>query len=156
MKEEIFRVKQQLIDLCQLYIWDHISPVFNNHSCLSYFHFARYGTGKQEQYLSLNGVQWEYTNYFIHASNFELTRRDPNPAVTESISKCIKSWPDFKALKLAAEELSSKLLTLTTDGIFAMLGDGVFRLIATKEGEVSYQTLTSDEIDLYPRRQDVL
>lgn len=156
MKEEIFRVKQQLIDLCQLYVWEHLAPVFNNHHCLLYFHFARYGTGKQEQYLSINGLRWEDVNYFIYATNFEITRRDPNSAITESISKCIKTWPDFKSLKLTAEELSGELLTLTTDGIFAMLGDGLFRLIVTKEGQVSYQPLTSDEIDFYPRRQDVL
>ena len=125
--------------------------VFDHHPILLYFHFARTGDGKMDRHLSLNGVRWEDVDFWVHATDFEYNRKDSNPIIEESIHAALQaSLPDYKALRVASEELFHALADLTSQGVFNLMGDGTFRLIVTREGVSSYKTMNKEEARQYP------
>lgn len=151
--KKIESVKNELFSLYEKYIFDQIAPIFTKNPAVKYFHYARHGNSK-ERYLSINGIRWEDIDYFIHAIEFEASRRDNNTAIASVIQATIEQLPDFKALRLAAEDTYRVLADLTTEGVFNILVRDIhgFRLIATKEF-VSYKAIGKEESGYYPANQ---
>ena len=55
------------------------------------------------------------------------------------------SFPDFVALRAAAEEVYQSVLNLTSKKQFNIFG-GMYRLVVTRDGHVSFTLLSRDDV----------
>lgn len=156
IEELIANTRVELQELCSQLVWKRSQPIFENHPSLIYFHFAKYGEQQSDRYLAVNGIRWEDLEYFLRARDFESSRLHTivKPTANLEIHQCVQEalgeMPDFKALRAAVEDLYQVLFSLTNEGFLNILVDGPFRIIATKEGQVSIKSLSPNETQEYP------